>query len=209
MTLARQINKATIANIARNNFAIKLQSMQPMDSMVESDNSLVLDFDTNVKTYITQPDSFLNINNEPGWRRYTPDLCIEYQDGTYEFAEVKPKSKTLSDKFKSKFAMHSRIVLERTGCNLKLLTEPEMSVMRLNQFRQLKAYYRFQLVSDVSTAVINYLSKTGEATLSALDEICSRFDVETYYPMIMLAHQEIRCVTDDIITRASRVEVAA
>jgi hypothetical protein len=207
MTLARQINKATIAKIARNSYSLKSSSMQYMESMLESDISLTLDFDKNVKSYITQPDSFINTSNEHGWRRYTPDICIEYADGTHEFVEVKPKCKTLSDKFKAKFELHSRIVFERTGVKLVLFTESKISPMRLNQYRQLKAYRRLPLVNSVSNSVIDYVSRKGEATLKSTEEICSRFNVESYYPMIMLSHQQIRCVTDDVITRESLVEV--
>jgi hypothetical protein len=207
MALARQINKATIVKIARNNYSPKSSSMQFMESMTESDVCLLLDFDPAVESYCTQPDSFHNETKEPGWRRYTPDLLVKYKDGSFDFQEVKPESKTQSEQFHFKHALHQRIIQEQTGHTLKLVIEPQVPQHRLTQCRQLKGYYHCELMPCVNDAVCTYIAGIGYAELSAVEALCVKCGAPNNYPMVMLAHQLLRCVEAEIITRRSLVEV--
>lgn len=208
MALARQINKANIAKIARNSYSPKSSSMQYMESLNESDICLVLDFDPEIESYVTQPDSFINETNEPGWRRVTPDLLIQYKNGDSVFGECKPQVKTHSQTFQDQHARHKRIIKERTGRDLILFTEPELAPLRLTQLRQLKIYCNCEALSEVNEAVCGFLDTVGQAALGELEPICQAFAAPEYYPMVMLAHQCIRCVNAEVITRRSLVEVA-
>jgi hypothetical protein len=209
MTLARQINKATIVKIARNSYSPKSSSMQYMESMTESDVCLLLDFDPDVESYCTQPDSFHNETNEPGWRRYTPDLLVKYKDGSFDFGEVKPEFKIKSEQFAHKHELHQRIIQERTGHKLKLFTEPKVSQHKLTQCRQLKGYYHCELLPEVHEAVYAYLAEIDCAALSVIERLCVKHGAPNNYPMVMLAHQLLRCVEAEIITRRTNVEVVS
>ena len=158
MALARQINKATIVKIARNSYSPKSSSMQYMESILESDVCLTLDFDPKVESYVTQPDSFININNEPGWKRYTPDGLIKFTDGSHAFFETKPEFKTWSDDFKKKHELHKRIVKEQTGHELILFTEKQLSPGKLIQYSQLVVYCKCESLSEVNEVVLDHLS---------------------------------------------------
>lgn len=208
MGLSRQINKATRAKIARNSYSIKTGSMQFIESMTENDVCLSMDFNPEVKAYSTQPDSFHNETNRGGWRRYTPDVLIEYENN-YDFAEVKPEDLTQSDSFKQKYALHQKVVREHSGQELKLLTEPQVHPRTLTQWRQLKAYYRFDALPEVNQEVLQFLSNNSNtARLSDIDKICQKHNAPDFYPMVMLAHQVIRCVHPEVITRETLVEIA-
>lgn len=206
MALARQINKATIVKIARNSFSLKSNSMQYMESMTESDVCLLLDFDPDVESYCTQPDSFHNDTNEPGWRRYTPDVLVKYKDGSFVFIEIKPHSKTQSEQFLTKHALHKRIIQERTGHKLKLFTEPQVPKHKLTQCHQLKVFFHCELITNVNEAVYMFLAEVGSATLGEIETLCVKRGAPNNYPMVMLAHQLLRCVDVEVITRGSRVE---
>lgn len=208
MALARQINKANIAKIARNSYSPKSRSMQYMESLNETDICLVLDFDPEIESYVTQPDSFINDTNEPGWRRVTPDLLIQYKNGESVFGECKPQVKTHSQTFHDQHARHKRIIEERTGRKLTLFTEPQLAPLRLTQLRQLKIYCNCEALSEVNEAVYAYLDTVGQAALGELEPTCQAFAAPDYYPMVMLAHQCIRCVSAEVITRSTLVEVA-
>ncbi len=209
MSLNRQINKATTMKIARNDYCITTRSMQYMESMLESDVCLMLDFDKTVTAFTTQPESLLNPSMEGNWRQYTPDLLIEY-GSDYKRGETKPEARTHSDKFKQKHALHKSIVREQTGTELELFTEPDVHPQRLIQLRQLKAFHRFEAIPTLNQQIIQFIeSRGGVAKLEELESICEQHKAWVSYPMVMLAHQVIRSVAPHVITRSTVVEVAA
>ncbi|WP_411992066.1 TnsA endonuclease N-terminal domain-containing protein [Agarivorans sp. DSG3-1] len=213
MSLSRQINKATTAKIARNSFSIKTGSMQYTESLNETDVCLALEFNPAVKAYTTQPDSFINTSGRGGWRRYTPDVLAEFysdDNDDFRFLEIKPEVLTHSESFKQKFALHQRIVKEHSGLELELIVEPAVHPHTLTQWRQLKAYYRYETCKVFNQHVCQFISENGKAiTLRELELFCQIEDVPDFYPLVMLAHQVLHCVHPEVITRETLIEVTA
>ncbi|GAD02652.1 hypothetical protein AALB_2732 [Agarivorans albus MKT 106] len=209
MSLNRKIGKASMMKIARFDYSIKTGTLQYMESMLESDVCLLLDFDDEVVSYTTQPDSFMNHSKEGNWRQYTPDLLIQYSRH-FDHGEVKPEAKTYSDEFQKKHALHESIVKEQTGTELKLFTEPKVHPDRLVQLRQLKAFHRYEAIPSLNKQVVQFIKDNGgQVVLSEIDHICVEHEAWVSYPMVMLAHQVIRCVFPEVIRRHTLVEVAA
>lgn len=208
MDLHRDIKKATMAKIARYSPSLKSRSMNYMESILEDDICLLLDFDQTVETFVTQPVSFFYKDTRGYWRRYTPDLLIKRNSGVYEFAEIKPKYKALKPEFVIKHEVHKRVIAEQTGKDLLLLTEPELNPKRLVQLDQLAHFHDYDRNLEAEDVVIDYLGNRNRAKLSELAKVSTQFNAPDFYPMVMLAHQVLRCVSDEVVKMHSLAEVA-
>lgn len=70
---------------ARGKFpSFKSGGLVPFESSLERDFLLLLEADPRVKTFGTQPIKLTNVKGH-----YTPDIRIEFNDGTFELVEVK------------------------------------------------------------------------------------------------------------------------
>jgi|TARA_B100001063_G_scaffold232238_1_gene247132 hypothetical protein len=209
MTLARQINKANIAKIARNSFSPKSRSMQYAESLNETYICLSLDFDPTVKSYTTQPDSFFYCTDDGKRRRYTPDLLIQYTNGAMKFVEIKPEGFTHSDAFKQQFKRHQEVILSQTGCPLILITDVMSKPEKRKQFSQLKGYLNTEPLPDVDSFVIDYVKERGTCVIADIETQCVRLNAPLFYPMSMIARGLLCCSHDGLISRQCLVEVAS
>ncbi|WP_134051642.1 hypothetical protein [Rheinheimera aquimaris] len=207
MELNRTINKANTHRIAVNSYSYKNHAIQAQESLHEVNTCDVLEFNQHIKRYITQPMTFMNYGGEPGWRQYTPDLLIEYLDGSLEFGEIKVFSATQKESFKSKFELHKHIVKERTGKNLVLFTDENLSAGLLAQYKQLKPFLAIQLAPQVNAQVID-LVKNKRITLREVEAFVVALGLKPQYAMALIAQNLLKTVDMTIITRNSLVELS-
>tara|TARA_R110002167_G_scaffold137654_1_gene324741 strand:+ start:37472 stop:38098 length:627 start_codon:yes stop_codon:yes gene_type:complete len=208
MALSRNVKKANTHKVVTFNYTLTNKSMQATESLTESNVLLSLEFDKRIESLITQPDTFKNTTGEAGWRQYTPDLRIDYKDLNINYGEIKPYQISQTESFKQKFKLHQRIVKERTGKDLKLFTDKDLTPMKIVQFRQLKTYLRFPLLDNVDSQTLSQLPDNKPFTLGFVESITKQLGVPAYYPMVMLAHQKLRTLKCETITRNTLVEVA-
>ncbi len=208
MNLNRTINKANTHRIAANSYSYRNQCMQSQESLHEVNIGCSLEFNKHIKSYLTQPMTFMNSAGEPGWRQYTPDLLIEYHDGTLEFGEIKLFSMTQKESFKSKFELHKRVVKERTGKNLVIFSEENLSTEQLVQYKQLKPFLAIQRVPEVDAQVVDLL-KNKRLALREIETLVVALGVVSQYAMALIAQDLLKTVDLTIVTRDSLVELSS
>lgn len=208
MNLNRTINKANTHRIAANSYSFKNRCTLPKESLHEKNIGCSLEFNKDINRYTTQPLTFMNSAGEPGWRQYTPDLLIEYHDGTLEFGEIKLFSMTQKESFQSKFELHKRVVKERTGKDLVIFSEENLSLEQIVQYKQLKPFLDIQRVPEVDAQVIDLL-KNKRLTLREIQALVVELGVLPQYAMALIAQDLLKTVDLTIVKRDSLVELSA
>lgn len=107
----------------------KFSSLKNRDAVMcegslERDCCYHFEYDPDVVHYESQPEGFYYAYNGKK-RPYTPDFLVIYLDGTFEYVEVKPYSKTLSKKFKQEFSARKEAA-NRRGFGLILVTDKQI-----------------------------------------------------------------------------------
>lgn len=110
------------------------------ESRVEVGALLELEFDSRIKRYVTQPDSY-SYTRDGHKRRYTPDVLCQGVDGSYWYEEFKSWEGANSERFEAKFLFLTDLFQREIGCPLQLRVSeaPHSCVMRGN----LQFLYRF------------------------------------------------------------------
>ncbi len=207
MELNRKINKANTHRIAVSSYSHKNRSMQTQESLHEVNICTALEFNKHIKRYITQPMTFMNTAREPGWRQYTPDLLVEYEDGTLEFGEIKLFSMSQKESFQAKFELHKRIVKECTGKNLVIFSEENLPREQLIQFKQLKPFLDIQRDPQIDSQIVDLL-QNEQLSVREVESFVLARGVQSQYVMALIAHNFIKTVDLTIVTRASLVELS-
>lgn len=208
MQLNRTINRANTHKIAASSYSFKSHSMQSQESLHEINICDSLEFNKHIKRYITQPLTFMNTAAEHGWRQYTPDLLVEYKDGTLEFGEIKLFSVSQKESFQSKFERHKRIVKERTGKKLVIFSEQNLPFEKLIQFKQLKPFLGIQLDPQIDNQVIDLL-KDKRLSVREVESFVVALGAQSQYAMALVAHDLLKTIDLNVITRNSLVELSA
>ncbi|UTZ21196.1 TnsA endonuclease N-terminal domain-containing protein [Vibrio campbellii] len=107
----------------------KFSSLKNRDAVMcegslEKDCCYHFEYDPDVVRYESQPEGFYyDFNGKK--RPYTPDFLVTYHDGTFEYVEVKPHTKTLSKTFKQEFSARKEAA-NRRGVGLVLVTDKQI-----------------------------------------------------------------------------------
>ncbi len=94
------------------------------EGSLEKDCCYHFEYDPDVVRYESQPEGFYYDYNGKKLP-YTPDFLATYLDGTFEYVEVKPHSKTLSKTFKQEFSARKDAANQR-GFRLVLVTDKQI-----------------------------------------------------------------------------------
>ncbi|WP_318513811.1 Tn7 transposase TnsA N-terminal domain-containing protein [Photobacterium leiognathi] len=104
--------------------SIKNQDVVMCEGSLEKDCCYHFEYDPDVVQYASQPEGFYyDFNGKK--RSYTPDFLVNYHDGTFEYVEVKPHSKTLSKTFKQEFSARKEAASQK-GFGLVLVTDKQI-----------------------------------------------------------------------------------
>lgn len=141
------------------------------ESSLERDWLLTLAFDRRVKALLEQPFT-LEYKHEGRVRRYTPDMQVEYLDGSASWLvvyEVKYRNDLMANwqlyrpRFKAAVA-HCRAM----GWRFKLVTEKEIRGPRIENIRFLRRYERVPVQEAHRDALLQSLLITGPTTPKSL-----------------------------------------
>lgn len=138
---ARKLGKSAVQNIVRFP-AIKSNGGKTIlvESILESEYCLHLEFDPDVVAYFPQPKTFI-MDDGLGETSYTPDFEVHYASGRKELVEVKPLSRSESDRFRQKFARFESL-LKPTNYQFKVVNEIDIEKQPLlSNYQKL---YRFK-----------------------------------------------------------------
>lgn len=143
---ARKLKRSAVKNIVR--FPpVKANGGKTIlvESLLESQYCLHLEFNTLVKTYFPQPKTF-SVLCAGFERTYTPDFEVHYVDGRKSYIEVKPKEVSEQEDYQLLFDSF-RAALEGTGYEFEVVTESEIQEEpKLANYQQLYRYRKRPLL---------------------------------------------------------------
>ncbi|WP_305819483.1 TnsA endonuclease N-terminal domain-containing protein [Photobacterium leiognathi] len=150
----------------------KFSSLKNRDAVMcegslERDCCYHFEYDPNVVQYESQPEGFhYDFNGKK--RPYTPDFLVIYHDGTFEYVEVKPYSKTLSKTFKQEFSARKESASLR-GFGLVLVTDNQIRDGYFLKNTELVQRYSGCIAGDeLATRVYSYLNAQNKMKISDL-----------------------------------------
>ncbi|HIF9249547.1 TnsA endonuclease N-terminal domain-containing protein [Photobacterium damselae] len=140
------------------------------ESRLEKDCCYHFEYDPDVVQYESQPEGFYyDFNGKE--RPYTPDFLVTYHDGTFEYVEVKPYSKTLSKTFKQEFSARKEAATQR-GFRLVLVTDKQIRYGYFLKNVELVHRYSGCIVGDeLTTRVYSYLIIKNTIKISDLADL--------------------------------------
>ncbi|HIF9452186.1 TnsA endonuclease N-terminal domain-containing protein [Photobacterium damselae] len=147
--------------------SLKNQDVVMCESRLERDCCYHFEYDLDVVQYESQPEGFCyDFNGKK--RPYTPDFLVTYHDGTLEYVEVKPYSKTLSKTFKQEFSARKEAANRRGFC-LVLVTDKQIRDGYFLKNVELVHRYSGCIAGDeLTTRVYSYLIAQNTMKISDL-----------------------------------------
>ncbi len=144
------------------------------ESSLERDALLLLEFDFNVKQFKTQPKRFHYKHNNKN-KHYTPDIWVEYRNGSCKYIEVKYRDDlkkdwaTLQPKFKA--VIHQ--VKDEINTKFKILTEVEIRTPLLENVTYLLSYRHRGYEDYQMKTIIKVLSRSAKLNVTELLSVCT------------------------------------
>lgn len=180
-TQDRKLPKSSLIRPAIQFYSVKNRAAMFCESHLEVDALRFLEFAPSVKRYVTQPKSF-EWHYQKRKLRYTPDILVEYVNGTYEFIEVKPLELTQKSGFAEKFETLRAKFNDGQETTLRLVTcrdirqqDEHIRRHQLYPFRK-----RDPVTADQLQLGIDVLNSQG--TLKILDLVVA-FETKGYLPI--------------------------
>lgn len=165
----RNLRKASpVKNVSK--FAsAKMNNTIMCESPLEYDACFHHEYNEDVISFASQPEGFY-YQFEGKSLPYTPDALIHYKDGTSQYLEYKPKSKTLNSDFKARFSAR-REAAKKLGIELVLVTETQIRVAPyLDNLHLLHRYTGIQLQTALQKSIISSLCTAQKKSLNHIAE---------------------------------------
>jgi hypothetical protein len=160
------------------------------ESFVEKWSLNSFERDPNVLWYMTQPYSFSYKNRNGKKVRYTPDLLVEYVDGTVKFFEIKDAKGAQSRKNLEKLSDLQEIFAQEIGYPLELFDQSkEQKGKTAANLQLLVRYQNFETDDEINKKIKQVLPKYGVTVASLIDAAESLAQLP-YYAMTMIAQNE-------------------
>ncbi len=169
-----------------------------LESKLEHDFYLLLEFDEQVKSYKEQPFNIYYIYQDKK-RRYTPDALVNYIDGTQKVFEVKPIFKIQNDiELQEKIELQKQKIKKEKNLELSIFTDANIDKIYMDN---IKIIYNFAFIKEnkeIENKIKNELLKLNIQIQikELLDRITNnQFDRLKYIPYIWnLVFNNPRCV---------------
>lgn len=138
---ARKLTRSAVKNIVRFP-AIKSNGGKNIlvESILESDFCLHLEFDGEVSAYAPQPKTF-QVPDSAGFTTYTPDFEVHYHSGRRCYVEVKPLKKASSDHFQDLFERFAEMLI---GTQYSFIVVHETQIRKAPLLYNYKKLFRFR-----------------------------------------------------------------
>lgn len=208
MQLTRKLDRYSRVKPTIYFHSLKSRSHQFCESQTEVSAALDREFDPNVDTYVTQPESF-EYKFLGKTRRYTPDALVKNADGSFFYEEVKPYERTQCPKFKAKMAYLQPLFLEQVGHPLVVNTA-RTERKKDAYFANLELLYPFRgevISSDLKSAFESLVSGKPELLSSWIDRLVA-IGSHIVDAWRMVAHGLFTYDRSKLISTSSVVEVA-
>ena len=154
-----------------------------VESTLELDFLYWLEFDDRVAAYTTQPES---ADTPVG--RYTPDVLVEFRDGSSTYFDPHPYKYVHSKTFQNKFAKKARYIERLTGRPVRVVTEKELNPISIANLKTLYPYLRNE-PTELETSLL--VGHSHPATFGDLIGLAESMGVNPYVPFALLAHSHI------------------
>jgi hypothetical protein len=160
-----QTKKASYVHNIRKFMSLKNDSVVRTMSVLEFDFCFHLEYNPDVKSFSSQPESLYYIHN--GRRcRYTSDFLVEGQNGQSSLIEVKHSSKINNPEFRARFAAKRKTSDECYGLDLRLITEKQIRINPiLNNLKLLHRYSGLHTVTEIEIFVLKYIQSKKKVQL--------------------------------------------
>ncbi|AXT73705.1 TnsA endonuclease N-terminal domain-containing protein [Vibrio sp. dhg] len=174
-----QTQKASYVHNIRKFMSLKNDAVVRTMSVLEFDFCFHLEYNPNVKSFISQPDSLYYLFN--GRRcRYTSDFLVKGLNGQSSLIEVKHSSKINNPDFRARFAEKKKTAIECYGLGLRLVTDKQIRINPiLNNLKLLHRYSGFHTVTEVEKFVLKYIQRNKNVQLRDMSEVLGLSEQET------------------------------
>ena len=189
---------------------------QHVESTLEADFLMLLDFENEVDSFETQPCTILYKGSEGENRRYTPDVLVHYRNGSQILYEVKHRGDLFENwkKLKPKFKAAIQYA-KANNMKFKIITEKEVRTTYLSNLKFLARYIRHGS-TDIGNAELikNKLKLLKSSTPNELiQSLClSKINqgkmLYNLWSLVALSIMNIECIGIDLtipITMNSRI----
>jgi hypothetical protein len=205
--LDRKLERVSRVNQSILGYGHKVKCMNYLESKLEMDTFLAMEFDPKVEAYLTQPASFYIVVDGKKVR-HTPDGLLIFDGGEMAFVQVKPAQTAYSPEYQRKFKQYQRFFSTQLGFPYILFTEQDLgeskAVVNLQQL------FHF-LDVKVSSIAKNRILKNMPPQFSVFDleQTCKDHGRDDFFAWALIAHGHIAYDNSKLLTRSSLVSVAA
>jgi hypothetical protein len=167
----------------------KMKSNIEYESLLERDYFYWLEYDRQVKRYLSQPITIEYKDTNKKKRRYTPDCYFETVDGKKYLVEVKPRQKL--DKILSDESQRIKYDAAYTYCinnNMKLIIVTDKEINKGNILKNIKYIHGFSNISvpdDFAKMVVSYIDVNTPLSIQRIMERDKCFDMDKVYQYVM------------------------
>jgi hypothetical protein len=182
----------------------KTGTIHPFESALERDWLIVLEFDTEVEYYTTQPVTIHYLNNEEP-ARYTPDVIVYYKDELKKkplLCEVKYEAELIekADYYAPKFnAAHQ--YARNNGYLFETVTEKQIRTVYLENIKLLSRYYHAAINEGNAEVIHETLKKASFLSINEVVGIDQEHRSQLLYAVWqLLAGKRIGCDMNNKIT---------
>jgi hypothetical protein len=205
LELKRKLSRTSRVKPSIAAYSEKNKFMQYVESKLELDAMMRLEFDTSVKSYLTQPCSvYLEIDGKR--RRYTPDTLVETIDGDYYFVEVKPKNKADKPEFIHKFEQITDYFKNEVGIEIKLLTDDVIHCNKLiSNLEQLYPYISMPMKPRINDRILNMINEP--MAIKDIEIICRKFAKTSNYVWGLIANGFFNFNNSTVLKRTDIITV--
>ena len=170
---ARNVNKmSAVKNLVK--FPALKSPLEPgrqtitVESILESEYCLHLEFDPTVVVYYPQPKTY-QVPTDEGMRRYTPDFRVQFEDQSVSIVEVKTVEDGYSDDNQYLFEQFQANCLDE---NTSFLLVDDLEIRQQPLLQNYEELYEYLDLTYLDEAVLNRCAGkvSGKNTLSSLME---------------------------------------
>lgn len=196
---ARKIKKSSVKNIVRFPSSKNDRTIL-LESILESEFALLLEYDSKIETYFEQPETFLLKDENGKTHKYTPDFLLVLTNGQNKYIEVKPESVVNSGKYSKVFDLFKQRALE-IGSSFEIITETTIKKEPLLQ--NLKYFYKYRKNKSINITYLDELA-SNVSTPVAFKELIQTSNLKSLYELLAFGylqfdiHNEIFSINSEV-----------
>jgi len=209
-TLDRKIERVSRVKPSILGYGHKGKCMSYLESKLELNCAVALEFDPTVEAYLTQPASFY-IQVDGRKVRHTPDILVKFYESdnavSLMFIQVKPSSIAYSPEYQRKFLQYRKFFNEELNMPYELMTEEALGCKKTIANRQQLFHFLSESISnDAKQSIITQLPESF--TVAELESVCKQSAKTDFFAWALIAHGHIKFDSSKLLTRQSIVSIA-